>query len=402
MDALIITKKPRLKKPYLIVAWPGMGEVAFKAAEYLIQELKAQEFARIIPDGFFYLTGSVISSGILEVPLLPQGKFYYWKNPATKGVVSDKNDLVIFLSNAQPDLSKADIYAKTIIGLAKDLGVESIVSFASMPQATDHTQDSGVWFVATDQKIKESLKKYNFASLVDGQISGMNGLFLGVAKKAGLKGFCLLGEIPLYTIQIENPKASAAVLVALGKVLNIQINVQPLKEQARVMENEINKLMDFLKLSTHGQSSPIGEEEVELIKQGAALHDLGKIGISEKILLKKSKLTKSEFEEIKKHPQIGADILRPIQFLRNIIPLVFYHHEKWDGTGYPSGIKKEEIPIGARIIAIADAYQALTSDRPYRKAYPKEKAMKILKEGAGSQFDPRITAIFLKILQQEK
>ena len=143
-------------------------------------------------------------------------------------------------------------------------------------------------------------------------------------------------------------------------------------------------------------------EEIEMIKQGAALHDLGKIGISEKILLKKSKLTRSEFEQIKKHPQIGADILRPIHFLRNIIPLVFYHHEKWDGTGYPSGIKGEEIPIGARIIAIADVYQALTSDRPYRKAYPRQKAMRILKAGAGSQFDPRITDIFLKILQHGK
>ncbi|MFA5149816.1 MAG: diguanylate cyclase [Candidatus Omnitrophota bacterium] len=140
------------------------------------------------------------------------------------------------------------------------------------------------------------------------------------------------------------------------------------------------------------------KDEIELIKQGAVLHDLGKIGISEKILLKKSKLTKREFEEIKKHPQIGADILRPIQFLRKLIPLVFYHHEKWDGTGYPSGIKGEEIPIGARIIAIADAYQALTSDRPYRKAYPKRKAIEIMKEGSGKQFDPKIVGLFLKIL----
>ena len=144
------------------------------------------------------------------------------------------------------------------------------------------------------------------------------------------------------------------------------------------------------------------KDEVELIKQGAVLHDLGKIGISEKILLKKSKLTKREFEEIKKHPQIGADILRPIQFLRNLIPLVFYHHEKWDGTGYPGGVKGEEIPIGARIIAIADAYQALTSDRPYRKAYSKEKAIKIMKDGSGKQFDPKIVDTFLKILQAKK
>jgi len=298
---LKITKKPRLKKPYFIVAWPGMGEVAFKAASYLVEELKAEEFAEIQPEGFFYLTGSVVQSGILETPLLPQGKFYYWKNPAAKRAGSGKNDLVIFLSNAQPDLSKADSYAKIIIDLAKGLGVEMIVSFASMPQATDHTQDSRLWFAATDQKIKESLSKFNFGVLEDGQISGMNGLFLGMAKKAGLKGFCLLGDIPLYTIQIENPKASAAVLAGLGKILNMQINVQPLKEQAQVMETEINKLLDYLKLGSSGQSAPIGEEEVELIKK--TLSQLTKLPVSvkERIekLFEKSRIDISNASELK-------------------------------------------------------------------------------------------------------
>ena len=301
MDALIVTKKPRLKKPYLVVAWPGMGEVAFKAAEYLIQELKCQEFARIMPDEFFYQTGSIISSGILEVPLLPQGKFFYWKNSSIKGDRSAKNDLVIFLSNAQPDLSKADVYAKNIISLAKDLGVETIVSFASLPQATDHTQDSGVWFAATDEKTKESLKKHSFSSLIEGQISGMNGLFLGIAKKAKLKGFCLLGEIPLYTIQIENPKASAAVLMALGKILNIQINVAPLKEQAQAMENEINKLLEFLKLGSAGASAPIGEEEVELIKKTLSQLTHLPVSVKEKIeqLFAESRLDIAKATELK-------------------------------------------------------------------------------------------------------
>lgn len=144
------------------------------------------------------------------------------------------------------------------------------------------------------------------------------------------------------------------------------------------------------------------KDEIELVRQAAILHDLGKIGISEKILLKKSKLTKKEFEEIKKHPQIAVDILRPIQYLHGIIPFIFYHHERWDGKGYPSGIKGEEIPIGARIIAIADVYQALISQRPYRKAYSKKEAIKIIKNGFGTQFDPHVVNVFLKILQEEK
>ncbi len=295
-------KKPRLKKPYLIVAWPGMGEVAFKAAEFLVQELKAQEFARILPDEFFYLSGSVISDGILEVPRLPQGTFYYWKNPAPKGASGARNDLVIFLSNAQPDLARVDDYAKAIIGLAKELGVESVVSFASMPQPNDHTQDSGVWFAATDQKIKDNLKKYNFSPLVEGQISGMNGLFLGIAKKAGLKGFCLLGEIPLYTIQIENPKASAAVLEALEKIINIRINTTPLKEQAQAMESEINKLLEYLKLGgSSGSPAPIGEEEVELIKKTLSQLTNLPVSVKERIekLFEESRKDISKAKELK-------------------------------------------------------------------------------------------------------
>jgi len=143
-------------------------------------------------------------------------------------------------------------------------------------------------------------------------------------------------------------------------------------------------------------------EDIELIKQAAMLHDLGKIGISENILLKKSKLTRKEFAEIKKHPQIGADIIRPIQFLHALIPFIFYHHERWDGKGYPSGIKGDNIPVGARIIAIADVYQALTSDRPYHKAYSKAKAIDIIKKASGTQFDPRIANIFLKVIEKEK
>ncbi|MDP2913627.1 MAG: diguanylate cyclase [Candidatus Omnitrophota bacterium] len=143
-------------------------------------------------------------------------------------------------------------------------------------------------------------------------------------------------------------------------------------------------------------------EELESIRQASVLHDLGKIGISDRILHKKTKLTKKEFEEIKKHPQIAADIIRPIQFMHDIIPLVLYHHERWDGKGYPAGLKAEEIPIGARIIAVADVYQALTSNRPYRKAFFKKDAIGMLKNGSGTAFDPRIVDIFLEILKKER
>lgn len=272
MEGIKINKRPRLRNPYLICAWPGMGDVAFRAASHLVDKLQAQEFAEILPEDFFYLTGSVIQDGILKAPELPYNKFYYWKNK------SGKNDLIIFISNAQPDLTKAESYCKLINYLAKTFKVKSMISLAAMPQPVEHTNTPAVWFSATNKELKEELKKYNLNLLSEGQISGMNGLFLGIAKKEGFEGFCLLGEIPLYTIQIENPKASYAVLEALSRILNITIELRSLIDQAHIMESEINKLLDYLKLGT--PAGPIGEEEIEKIKK--SLSQLTKLPVSVK------------------------------------------------------------------------------------------------------------------------
>ncbi|MFH1791953.1 MAG: diguanylate cyclase [Candidatus Omnitrophota bacterium] len=145
----------------------------------------------------------------------------------------------------------------------------------------------------------------------------------------------------------------------------------------------------------------VPKADAELIRQAAMLHDLGKIGISDKILLKASKLTKEEFNEIKKHPQIGADIIRPIHFLRDIVPLITYHHEWWNGKGYPNGLHGEEIPIGARIIALADGFHALSSDRPYRKAFSREQIVKIILSESGVKYDPAVVKAFLQILKKK-
>ena len=146
----------------------------------------------------------------------------------------------------------------------------------------------------------------------------------------------------------------------------------------------------------------LSEGDTKLVEQASMLHDLGKIGISEKILLKKGHLTKAEFKKIKEHPKIGAEIIRPIQSFHSLLPMILYHHERWDGKGYPFGLKGEEIPIGARIIAIADVYEALISDRPYRKALSKKEALRIIKENSGKQFDPKIAGILMEVLGNKK
>jgi HD-GYP domain-containing protein (c-di-GMP phosphodiesterase class II) len=105
---------------------------------------------------------------------------------------------------------------------------------------------------------------------------------------------------------------------------------------------------------------------------------------------------------IKKHPQIGADIIRPVHFLKNVVPIILHHHERYDGYGYGSKLRGDEIPVGARIVAVVDVYQALVSNRPYRKAYPKKGALKIIREESGTHFDPKIVKVFLDVLSKKK
>jgi len=137
-------------------------------------------------------------------------------------------------------------------------------------------------------------------------------------------------------------------------------------------------------------------EDIEIIKLGGRLHDIGKIGILDSVLLKPGKLSDDEFDIIKRHPVIGAEILKPVPSLAKIIPLVLHHHERFDGKGYPDGIGGHKIPLWARITAVGDTFHALTSDRPYRKGMELEKALQIIKEASGSQLCPDCVSVFLE------
>jgi putative nucleotidyltransferase with HDIG domain len=143
----------------------------------------------------------------------------------------------------------------------------------------------------------------------------------------------------------------------------------------------------------------LDQAQIELIRYGALLHDIGKIGVRDQILQKPGRLTDEEMEDMKAHPRIGANILRHIQSLRPVIPMVEYHHERMDGRGYPQQLAGEQIPREARILAIADSFDAMTSERAYRKAMPIEQAMAELQRGRGSQWDATFVDVFLQIIE---
>ena len=146
----------------------------------------------------------------------------------------------------------------------------------------------------------------------------------------------------------------------------------------------------------------LSESELIHIRRGALLHDIGKMGVPDSILLKPDQLTAEEWEAMRKHPSLACEMLLPIEYLRPALDIPYCHHEKWDGTGYPRGLKGKAIPLSARIFAIVDVYDALTNDRPYRKAWTREKTLDYIKEQASKHFDPSIVQIFLILEQQEQ
>jgi PAS domain S-box-containing protein len=146
----------------------------------------------------------------------------------------------------------------------------------------------------------------------------------------------------------------------------------------------------------------IGNEKLVHIRRGALLHDIGKLGVPDNILLKPGKLTHEEFEIMKKHPEIAFSLLSPIEFLRPALDIPHFHHEKWDGSGYPQGLKGEEIPLYARIFAVADVWDALCSDRPYRAAWAEARVMEYMNEQSGKDFDPSIVELFLSMVSKSQ
>ena len=145
-----------------------------------------------------------------------------------------------------------------------------------------------------------------------------------------------------------------------------------------------------------------GDDELVNIYRGVLLHDIGKMGVPDQILRKTGPLNDSEWVEMRKHPQYAFDLLAPIPYLRPALDIPYCHHEHWDGSGYPRGLKGEQIPLSARIFSIVDIWDALLSDRPYRKAWPKDKVKDYLRDISGTILDPKIVDTFLAMVSDDE
>jgi HD-GYP domain-containing protein (c-di-GMP phosphodiesterase class II) len=151
-----------------------------------------------------------------------------------------------------------------------------------------------------------------------------------------------------------------------------------------------------------GMKLNLGEDVIDSLYYASVLRDAGAIDVPYEILSKKSQLTPEEFKIVRTQPERSAALIRPVKFLKPVLPIVLYHHEKYDGTGYPSGLRREQIPIGARILSVVDAFEAMTKDRPYKSRLTIHQAIKELQKNSGTQFDPAIVDAFITLFKQKK
>jgi diguanylate cyclase (GGDEF)-like protein/putative nucleotidyltransferase with HDIG domain len=206
-----------------------------------------------------------------------------------------------------------------------------------------------------------------------------------------------LDRMNLYVSKVEQDMRHIQELNELNSAIIASL-ATAIDAKDRYTRSHINRVQMYA--VALAESVGLSGPDLEAVRTGALIHDIGKLGIPERILGKPGKLTPDEFRRMQAHVTIGAEILAPVKFPYPVLPIVLTHHERWDGLGYPQGLKGEEIPIGGRIMSISDVFDALTSNRPYRRAMSPEEALATIREGAGKQFDPNLVEHFARILPE--
>ncbi len=253
-----------LNKPWLVAVWPGMGQVALSAGYYLLAKLGMHFVAEFSPVGLFEMEYVEVKEGLIHLGSLPRSRFFVWKGPP------EAHDIVIFLGEAQPPLGRLP-FCQKLVEFAKKLDVQRVFTFAAMATNMQLEGPSRVFGAATDEAGVQELKRYELEILSDGQIGGLNGVLLGVAAASGLRGTCLLGEIPRIVAQAPFPKASLAVLEVFTTMAGLKVDLSELSEQSDVVVQQLREILAQVEAElehsaeqeeeSYGQEPPEPEEE---------------------------------------------------------------------------------------------------------------------------------------------
>ncbi len=248
-----MAEKLKLNHPWLVAVWPGMGHVALNAGYYLLSKLGMHVIAEFEAVDLFDVDHVAVKEGLIETGHRPRNRFFAWTDP------NEKHDLVVFLGEAQPPLGKYQ-FCRKLIEFAKDLGVERVFTFAAMATQMHPEHPSRVLGAATDGDSLAELKRLELEILQDGHIGGLNGVLLGVAAESGLRGACLLGEMPHIFSQLPFPKASQAILEVFTTITGIELDFTELAEQTRIMEQQLGELLARVEQSMGSQYRAEEEE----------------------------------------------------------------------------------------------------------------------------------------------
>ena len=247
----------RLNDPWLVAVWPGMGHVALNAGYYLLAKLGMDVVAELEAGDLFDVDHVEVKAGLIQPGRRPRNRFFVWNDP------EERHDLVVFLGEAQPPLGKYP-FCKQLITYARKLGVRRVVTFAAMATRMHPRKRSRVFGAATDQDSLQELKRLELEVLNEGQISGLNGVLLGAAAEAGLRGACLLGEMPHVFAQIPFPKASLAILETFTTMVGLDVDFTELAEQAQVVEDQLAELLGDADAGEEPAAGGDDEEEPDI------------------------------------------------------------------------------------------------------------------------------------------
>lgn len=249
-------EKPRLNHPWLIAVWPGMGNVALNAGIYLLAKLNMTLLAELDTGNLFDVDHIEVKDGIIQAGRQPRNRFFLWTDP------KHSHDLVVFLGEAQPPIGKY-AFCRQLMTYARGLGVERVFTFAAMATQMHPAHRSRIFGAATDADTLAELKRLELDVLDDGHIGGLNGVLLGAAADSGLRGACLLGEMPHIFSQLPFPKASQGILEAFMAVAGIDLDLTELAQQAKLMEQQLGEILARVEQTYGGQQAPAEEESYE-------------------------------------------------------------------------------------------------------------------------------------------
>jgi len=245
-------KKRQLNHPWLVAVWPGMGNVALNAGVYLLAKLSMDLIGEHESGELFDVDHVEVKDGIIQPGRRPRNRFFLWTDP------TKKHDLLVLIGEAQPPVGKYP-FCRQIIDYASELKVERIFTFAAMATQMHPEHPSRVFAAATDEESLSELKRLELEMIEDGHISGLNGVLLGVAAEADLRGACLLGEMPHIFSQLPFPKASLAILEVFSTITGIELDFTELAEQARATEEQLGELLARVE-KAYGPQFPVEEE----------------------------------------------------------------------------------------------------------------------------------------------